>query len=112
MAIKMQALEQQARSLESIGKEEEASPEKTKKKSPKKVHSKEDSPYPPEGRQNPYADVVFESGNIHKFSLKKTFQGHSMPISKVAMHPRKPIVATASDDKSWKMWSIPNGELI
>lgn len=35
----------------------------------------------------------------------------SSPLS-VALHPKKPILATCSDDKSWKMWLLPKGELI
>lgn len=30
----------------------------------------------------------------------------------LAFHPKKPIVATVSDDETWKLWSSPNGELI
>ena len=30
----------------------------------------------------------------------------------VAIHPRKPVVATASDDATWKMWGLPDGDLI
>jgi len=30
----------------------------------------------------------------------------------VALHPEKQIMATASDDRTWKLWSVPNGELI
>jgi WD40 repeat protein len=46
------------------------------------------------------------------FSLQKTFKGHLMSVSNVAIHPKKPIVATASDDCTWKMWSLPEGEII
>jgi WD40 repeat protein len=35
-----------------------------------------------------------------------------MGVSKVIIHPRKSIVATASDDYTWKVWTVPNGELI
>ena len=30
----------------------------------------------------------------------------------VRLHPRKPILATTSDDHHWKMWSVPSGEII
>ena len=30
----------------------------------------------------------------------------------VALHPEKQVLATASDDRTWKLWSIPSGELI
>ena len=47
-----------------------------------------------------------------RLALRKTFKGHLMSVSSVVMHPKKPIVATASDDRSWKMWGLPGGELI
>ncbi|ETO23439.1 flagellar WD repeat protein PF20, partial [Reticulomyxa filosa] len=30
----------------------------------------------------------------------------------IALHPTKDIVATVSDDMSWKLWTVPNGELL
>ena len=33
-------------------------------------------------------------------------------FSSIALHPRKQIMATSSDDCTWKMWSVPNGEII
>ena len=38
--------------------------------------------------------------------------GHMMAISSLALHPRKSILATASDDYTWKIWTAPQGELI
>lgn len=35
-----------------------------------------------------------------------------MTISALAMHPKKSILATASDDFTWKIWTLPAGELI
>ncbi|KAF8055753.1 PF20 [Scenedesmus sp. PABB004] len=39
-------------------------------------------------------------------------QGHLLPVANVALHPSKPILATASDDKTWKLWHLPHGDLI
>jgi len=30
-----------------------------------------------------------------------------MSISALAMHPKKSICATASDDFTWKIWTLP-----
>jgi WD40 repeat protein len=35
-----------------------------------------------------------------------------MSLAALVLHPTKPILVTASDDKSWKMWHLPAGDLI
>ena len=35
-----------------------------------------------------------------------------MGVTSLAYNPKKPILATASDDCTWKLWTVPNGELI
>ena len=49
---------------------------------------------------------------VENFKLSKTFKGHLMSVSNIALHPKKSILATASDDATWKMWDLPNGNLI
>lgn len=44
--------------------------------------------------------------HLKVWKMRRLFRG------RLAMHPRKSILATCSDDGSWKMWSIPNGDLI
>jgi hypothetical protein len=39
-------------------------------------------------------------------------QAHLLPVANLALHPTKPILATASDDKTWKLWHLPAAELI
>ncbi|KAK9820575.1 hypothetical protein WJX72_011797 [[Myrmecia] bisecta] len=63
-------------------------------------------------RVNPFADVAFPPANVKDFVLQKTFKGHTMSVSQLALHPTKPILVTASDDKTWKMWHLPKGDLI
>ena len=67
---------------------------------------------PAADRENPYAKLDFEPLPVNSMSLQKTFKGHLMSVSDIAIHPKKPVVATASDDTTWKLWSIPNGDLI
>ena len=35
-----------------------------------------------------------------------------MGVTSLAYNPRKDIAATGSDDTTWKLWSVPNGDLI
>ena len=41
-----------------------------------------------------------------EMELIHCFEGHTGIIKKVAVHPRKPIMATASLDNTWKLWSL------
>jgi WD40 repeat protein len=45
-------------------------------------------------------------------SMLKTFKGHLMGVTCLSYNPKKNIVATGSDDTTWKLWSVPNGDLI
>lgn len=70
------------------------------------------SEIPPEGKSNPHAQKKYSIAAGHKFTMRKTFKGHQAAISCLALHPKKPVVATGSDDCSWKLWSLPKGELL
>lgn len=35
------------------------------------------------------------------------FHLFSIYFSSLALHPRKQVLATISDDRSWKMWAVP-----
>ena len=49
---------------------------------------------------------------VEGFKLQATYPGHCGPISSIALHPKLPMVATASDDGQWKVWSLEKGELV
>ena len=87
---------------------------KSAKKAATKKPAKMDPKHnlPAADRENPYAKLDFEPTPVSSFSLQKTFKGHLMSVSDIAIHPKKPVIATASDDTTWKLWSIPNGDLI
>ncbi|GAB5356088.1 hypothetical protein AAMO2058_000260800 [Amorphochlora amoebiformis] len=91
-------------------KDSKASPGDRKSKSVRRKN--EDSIIPADDRPNPYLNRTFDIPNVQDFMLAKTFRGHKQAISGIAIHPKKPVIATASDDKTWKLWSIPKGELI
>uniref|UniRef100_A0A7S1PE19 Guanine nucleotide-binding protein subunit beta-like protein n=1 Tax=Percolomonas cosmopolitus TaxID=63605 RepID=A0A7S1PE19_9EUKA len=67
---------------------------------------------PPDDRVNPYMHRRFAPAKADEFSLTDTFQGHTMAVSYLAIHPKKPIVATVSDDTTWKMWALPTGKVL
>jgi WD40 repeat protein len=54
----------------------------------------------------------YPTANIEKLNSLGQIQAHDGPISALKFHPRKPILATVSDDCTWKLWSFPQGELI
>ncbi|CAL8400369.1 unnamed protein product [Arctogadus glacialis] len=45
------------------------------------------------------------------FQLRSTIKAHSRPISCLAHHPSKCAVASSSDDRMWKLWGLPAGDL-
>jgi hypothetical protein len=72
-----------------------------------------EAPWPSEDRTNPYLNANFEPTRAQEMKRTAQFKGgHLGPISRVAFHPKIPVVATASDDHTWKMWSIPEGQLV
>eukprot|EP00947_MAST-08B_sp_MAST-8B-sp1_P002546 g2546.t1 len=108
---KCQALEAQVMTLEQQSKKQaDAEPEEAKAKKPKKGR---DTKYPdPADAVNPFLNLEFDATPAETFSLMKTFKGHMNSVSAVAFHPKKPVLATVSDDETWKLWSVPTGELI
>lgn len=50
--------------------------------------------------------------DISSWSNQATFTAHSMGITKIALHPRKPAVASCSDDGSWRLSTLPHGDVI
>lgn len=52
------------------------------------------------------------SADISTWSNQATFTAHSMAVTKIALHPRKPAVASCSDDGSWRLSTLPHGDVI
>mmetsp|Transcript_82801 Transcript_82801/g.146295 ORF Transcript_82801/g.146295 Transcript_82801/m.146295 type:complete len:593 (+) Transcript_82801:119-1897(+) len=71
-----------------------------------------EAPWPNDDRTNPYANANFEAARVADFVRYQTFKGHLGAISRIAFHPKIPVVATACDDHTWKMWSMPEGQLV
>ncbi|XP_033102274.1 sperm-associated antigen 16 protein-like [Anneissia japonica] len=76
-----------------------------------------DSEFPCDTRTNPaLASVKGPSAHLTRsggFRLTHTIQqAHSLAVSGLALHTRKQILATVSDDHTWKMWAIPSGDIV
>lgn len=114
MKTKVEALEAQLKTWEQLsGDKGDKNQADAKAKELKRGSKKaQDTPLPTENRENPYVNHQFTPVPAHKFQMRKTFKGHKLAISAVGVHPKKPIVATVSDDRSWKLWALPKGELI
>ncbi|XP_042364652.1 sperm-associated antigen 16 protein [Plectropomus leopardus] len=47
------------------------------------------------------------------FSLSYSIRAHKLPISCIHLHPQNLILASASDDRSWRLWMLhANGEKV
>jgi len=69
--------------------------------------------YPPnDSSANPFLDLEFDSTPSENYLTRKTFKGHINSVSACAFHPKKPIFATASDDETWRLWTVPDCELV
>lgn len=113
--VRLQSLEAQMDEEEATRVEETASSRQRLTEAPEATElssKKFDSILTDEDRTNPYANMDFEPTDVNKFSLHKTYKGHTFAISRLTLHPKKDIIATVSDDCTWKMWSVPNGDLI
>ncbi|CAG5123216.1 unnamed protein product [Candidula unifasciata] len=72
-----------------------------------------DSDFPIDNGINPDLNPDKCSANrTGGFHLANTITAHSHAISGIALHPNKQILATCSDDQTWKMWAVPSGEII
>ncbi|KAJ3039908.1 Sperm-associated antigen 16 protein [Rhizophlyctis rosea] len=67
---------------------------------------------PAEDRPNPYMDVDLPTAKTDRLRQIHMVRAHDLAVSAIKFHPKKQILATVSDDKTWKMWAFPSGELI
>ena len=67
----------------------------------------------PKERENPYLNSHIDQFVVRdSITLSKSFKAHSLGITRMAMHPKKSILATVSDDRTWKLWNIPEGKYL
>jgi len=90
--------------------EDMAATQKSEKKAAKP--DKKLSEFPKE-RENPYLNSHIDQFVVRdSITLSKSFKAHSLGITRMAMHPKKSILATVSDDRTWKLWNIPEGKYL
>jgi sperm-associated antigen 16 protein len=58
------------------------------------------------------AQLAREPVQLTGFRCAHGWTAHDADASAIAVHPTKQIIATGGDDGSWKMWSLPGGELV
>lgn len=82
------------------------SAQKSSAEGPITVHTK-DSPAP-----SRISDAELEKyetlRSISSLKLSCSIRAHQLPISWIDLHPRKRILASASDDCSWRLWALPS----
>ena len=67
----------------------------------------QNTPWPDDARPNPFLQETFEVFN-ERVTAQKKIEAHSKGIGGMALHAKKQIVATASDDCTWKIWNLDN----
>lgn len=107
-------------------KDKQNSPNKTagttsKSKKSRKYDSTESQPtketrlmtkIPKDDASNPYLTMSFEAFPSKNLNPTRNFKAHNLAITALAIHPRKPFIATGGNDFVWKVWSVPGGEMI
>ncbi len=69
--------------------------------------------WPEDVRPNPFLNSNLKApSNAASWSCRTSFKAHAMAVTRCALHPKKPVVATSSDDGTWRLMSLPQGELI
>ena len=69
------------------------------------------TPYPEDARPNPFLSREYEPLSV-RLSQHSKIDAHTRGIGGMALHMRKQIVATASDDCTWKIFNMDTSENI
>jgi WD40 repeat protein len=106
LAGRIQTLEENVRDLE--GPKDD-----TKKAKSAKSAAASGPAWPADNRPNVHLTTTAKPpANASSLACRQTFKAHAMTVTTVALHPKKPVVASCSDDGSWRLSSLPQGEAI
>uniref|UniRef100_A0A8C0BG49 Sperm associated antigen 16 n=1 Tax=Buteo japonicus TaxID=224669 RepID=A0A8C0BG49_9AVES len=75
----------------------------------------DDSEFPVDTQVNPYlvhATEYIQPLKSGEYKMSNIFQVHNLAVNCLALHHRKDIVVTGSNDHLWKMWALPDGNII
>jgi len=113
-ASKAESLQKQLNQIQYDTKEEPVSPKELLISGDSAARTRtREAPWPSDDRTNPYLTATFEPCRAHEMKRVAQFKGgHMGPVSRVTFHPKIPVVATASCDHTWRLWSIPEGQLV
>jgi len=109
MKTRVKSLEEQLNTLSNPPAKED-SPTKTRKAT---RSVRKSAVFPQDDPQNnPYLSLAFDPATFEYYSMRKSYKGHLNSVSCTAFHPKKPIFATGSDDETWRLWTVPDCELV
>lgn len=112
-ASKAESLLKQLNQMNLDNKEEPAPPKEVAPAETTARARPREAPWPSEDRINPYLTASFDPCRANEMKRVAQFKGgHMGPVSRVVFHPKIPVIGTTSDDHTWKMWSIPEGQLV
>ncbi len=110
LKLKVKQLEEDVNNIQNPPKQE---PSKSPKSRSATRAVRKHAAFPAEQTEtNPYANLEFDPAKAEELSSQKSMKGHLNSISACAFHPKKPIFATASDDETWRLWTLPECELV
>ena len=67
-----------------------------------------ESRLPADDQVNPYLGLSFEPAHADRYTRTpaRSWAAHGAPIAGLAFHPTKPVIVTASDDRTWRLWAV------
>jgi WD40 repeat protein len=55
---------------------------------------------------NPYFGLVFEPAHADGYRLTGNVRAHAAAVTSLSFHPTKAVVASSSDDATWRLWAV------